>query len=50
MVEHVDSSLPSNVQKLDREIFEQMNKLRSDPRSFIPYLQEMLAQFDGVLL
>ena len=47
MAEQVDTSLPSDVQELDRQIFELANRLRGDPRSFIPYLQEMLGRFDG---
>ena len=43
----MDTSLPADVQELDRQVFELANRLRADPRSFIPYLQEMLGRFDG---
>ena len=32
---------------IDREIFEENNKLRQDPKSFIPDLTEILELFDG---
>ena len=44
------NSLPRDVRDLDKQIFELQNKLRSDPRSFIPYLQEWLGRFEGDLL
>ena len=47
MAQEVDTSLPSDVQELDRQVFELANRLRADPRSFIPYLQEMLGRFEG---
>ena len=49
MAEQVDTTLPSDVQELDRQVFELANRLRADPRSFIPYLQEMLGRFETPL-
>ena len=46
----VNTILPRDVQQLDSEIYELQNRLRADPRSFIPYLQEMLNRFEGDLL
>ena len=45
MVQSVGSSV--NFKELDRKIFDEHNKLRANPRSYIPYLQEMLGHFDG---
>lgn len=50
MVDKVDTSVPRDVQQIDQEIFELTNRLRADPRSFIPLLQEMLSRFEGDLL
>ena len=44
------SELPRDVRDLDKQIFELQNKLRADPRSFVPYLQEWLGRFEGDLL
>ena len=38
MVDDVNATLPSDVQELDKQVFELQNRLRADPRSFIPYL------------
>ena len=35
---------------MDREIFEHHNQLRQDPKVLIEPLNEMLGQFDGMLL
>ena len=50
MVEQVDTSVPSNVPEINRQIFEECNKVRANPQSIIPFLQEMLGNFDGVYL
>ena len=50
MIEDQNATVPRDVPDLDRQVFELQNKLRADPRSFIPYLQEMLSRFDGDLL
>ena len=39
-----------SVPKLDQEIFQQLNKLRADPRSFIPSLQTLITKFEGDVL
>ena len=36
--------------KFDREVFKFHNKMRTNPQSFIPHLEEMLTRFDGNLL
>lgn len=35
------------VPKLDKEIFSMINKVREDPKSFIPQLEKLLLQLDG---
>ena len=35
------------VSDLDWQVFEETNRLRTDPQSFIPYLEERLQYFDG---
>ena len=35
---------------LHKEVFEEINKLRSNPQSYLPHLQEMQYQFKGKLL
>ena len=42
--------LPRDVSENDAQIFDLMNKLRDDPKSFIPHLQEMLGRFEGDML
>ena len=37
----------TNFKELDRQIVEEHNKLRANPRSYIPHLQEMLGYFSG---
>ena len=36
--------------ELDRQIFAETNRLRTNPRSFIPDLQERLSYYDGDVL
>ena len=36
-----------NIQVIDREVFEQHNNVRKDPKCLIPDLEAMLEQFDG---
>ena len=44
----VDANLPGpDVKPIDREIFEESNKLRQNPASFIKDLELILEQFDG---
>ena len=38
---------PASVSTLDREVFDVTNKLRTDPQSFIPKLEQMATEFDG---
>jgi hypothetical protein len=38
--------VPRGTAQLDREIFELQNRVREDPRAFIPHLQEMLSRFE----
>lgn len=33
--------------KIDKEIFDMVNKVRNDPKSFVPYLEKVLSQLDG---
>jgi hypothetical protein len=40
----------SKANKVDREIFELLNKTRANPLSFKPHLDTMLGQFDGDIL
>lgn len=42
----MDSSVP----KLDREVFELVNKVRQDPRGFIQSLNKVLNQLDGEVI
>ena len=35
---------------MDKQIFDLVNKLRQDPKTFVPHLQEMLGRFEGLLL
>ena len=42
--------LPAEVSMFDRSVFAVTNRLRSDPSSFIPLLQERLTYFDGDVL
>ena len=41
---------PSGVSDLDWDVFEVTNQLRTDPQSFIPYLEERLMYFNGDIL
>jgi hypothetical protein len=41
---------PAGVSDLDWDIFSVTNKMRTDPRYFISYLQERLSYFDGNIL
>lgn len=44
-------NVPGNdVQEIDREVFEMHNNLRQNPKMLIKDLEEMLDQFDGMLL
>ncbi|EAR94566.1 SCP-like extracellular protein (macronuclear) [Tetrahymena thermophila SB210] len=36
--------------QLAREVFQEQNRVRTNPTSYIPYLQEMLTQFKGMVL
>lgn len=40
----------ADVKPMDKEIFEAHNHIRKDPKWLIPALEEMLKQFDGMLL
>ena len=40
-------NLPSDVSIVDQAIFAETNKLRKDPKSFIPYLKSRLTYFKG---
>lgn len=40
----------ADVKPIDKEIFEAHNHLRKDPKWLIPDLEEMIKQFDGMLL
>jgi hypothetical protein len=40
----------SDVAEMDRQIFELVNRVRSDPKLFVPHLQEMLGRFEGFLM
>jgi uncharacterized protein YkwD len=40
----------AEVNEIDRQIFDLVNKLRTDPKSFVPHLQEMAKRFDGFLM
>ena len=44
------ATLPRDVRDIDKQIFELQNRLRADPRSFIPHCQEYLSRFEGDLL
>ena len=35
---------------MDQQIFELVNQVRSNPRKFIPHLQEMQGRFEGFLM
>ena len=50
MVEQVDTSVPSDVPEINRQIFEECNKVRANPQSMIPFLQDKLGRFDGLYL
>ena len=50
MVQNDKGGVPGDVSEMDRQIFEVQNKIRTDPRSCIPHLQEMLNRFEGDLL
>ena len=39
-----------SIPKIDQEIFTQLNKIRQDPKSFTPYLKQVLDKFDGDVL
>lgn len=41
---------PPDYRKIDREIFEIINKLRANPPSLIPHLKKVLSKYDGKLL
>ena len=41
------TSPPSDVSELDRAVFQATNRLRTDPKSFLPYLETRLTYFDG---
>ncbi len=40
----------ADVKEIDKNIFAMHNNLRENPKSLIPDLQEMLNNFDGMLL
>ena len=40
-------NLPSDVSEVDQAVFAETNKLRKDPKSFIPYLKSRLTYFKG---
>ena len=40
----------SDISEIDHEVVEITNKLRTDPKSYIPELQVMIGQFDGLIL
>lgn len=40
---------PSDVAETDRQIFELINRVRQEPKIFIPHLQELLGRFEGFL-
>ncbi len=42
--------LNSSVPKLDKEILELLNKVRQDPKSFVPSLNKVLNQLDGEVI
>ena len=44
------SDKPADVAELDWSVYIVQNKLRTEPASFIPYLEEMLTYFDGKIL
>ena len=39
--------VPRGTQELDREIFELMNRVRTDPKAFVPHLQDMIGRFEA---
>lgn len=39
-----------DVSRMDNEIFNQINKVRNDPKSFVDYLKNVLNKFDGDVL
>ena len=39
-----------NISEIDKQIFEYHNNIRKDPKMLIPDLEEMINQFDGMLL
>ena len=43
----MNDTVPRGTSELDRQIFELQNRVREDPRAFIPHLQEMLSRFEN---
>ena len=41
---------PADVAEMDKQIFELVNRVRCDPKLFVPHLQEMLGRFEGFLM
>jgi uncharacterized protein YkwD len=41
---------PSDISEMDRQIFELINRVRSNPALFVPHLQEMQGKFEGYLM
>lgn len=45
-----DKPHPADVSEIDRQIFELVNKVRTDPKSLIKSLEEQVNRFDGFLM
>lgn len=39
-----------NTPEMDREIFNLINKVRGDPKDFIPFLEDLITRYDGLCI
>lgn len=46
----LDKPHPADVDEMDRQIFDLVNKVRSDPKSLVKSLEEQINRFDGFLM
>lgn len=46
----LDKPHPEDVDEMDRQIFDLVNKVRTDPKSLIKSLEEQINRFDGFLM